>query len=39
MSVSVLLHIYEVLPCQRLVQLVFTKLLSDKYGTALGRLD
>ena len=39
MSVSVLPHICEVLPCHRLVPLVFTKVLSDKDRTALGRLD
>ena len=39
MSVLVLLHIYEVLPCQRLVPLVLTKVLRDKDGTALVRLD
>ena len=39
MSVLVLPHICEVLPCQRLVPLVFTKVFSDKSGTALGRLD
>ena len=39
MSVSFLPRICEVLPCQRLVPLVFTKVFSDKSGTALGRLD
>ena len=39
MSVLVLLHICEVLPCQRLFPLVFTNVLSDKDGTDLGSLD
>ena len=39
MSVLVLPHICEVLPCQRLVPLVFTNSLSDKDGTALKMLD
>ena len=38
MSVLVLPHIREVLPCQRLVPLVFRKALSDKDRTALKSL-
>ena len=35
MRVLVLPHICEVLPCQRLISSVFTKVLSNKDGTAL----
>ena len=35
MRILVLPHICEVLPCQILVPLVFTKVLSNKDGTAL----
>ena len=37
--ILVLPQIYEVQPCQILVLLVFTELLSDKDRMALGRLD
>ena len=39
MSVSAVLHICKILPCQRLVPLLFTKVLRNKYRMALGRLD
>ena len=38
MIILALLHICEVLPSHRLVPLVFTKVLSNKDGTSLGRL-
>ena len=39
MILLVLPHIFEVLPCQRLVPLVFTKVLRNKYMITLGRLE